>query len=120
MGKKIYWEVYRKNGFDVDEKWYKHELEKVVENDSWKMLWDVTIQTDHAIEARRPGMVIIDKIKNECKIIGFTYPFDSRIEEGERYDERSIEKNMGYASESDCSRSRCIGNNNKQIKAAVE
>ena len=48
----IHWEVCRKNGFDVDEKCYKHEPEKVVENDSCKMLWDVTIQTDHVIEAR--------------------------------------------------------------------
>ena len=84
----IHWEICRKNGFDVDEKCYKHEPEKVVENDSCKMLWDVTIQTDHVIEARRPDMVVIDKIKNECKIIDFALIFDSRIEEGERYDER--------------------------------
>ena len=24
--------------FDVNEKWYKHETKKVVENDSWKIL----------------------------------------------------------------------------------
>ena len=36
------------------------------------------------IEARRPDMVIIDKTKNECKIIDFAYPFDSRIEEREK------------------------------------
>ena len=34
VGRKIHREVYRKVGFDVSEKWYKHELEKVVENDS--------------------------------------------------------------------------------------
>ena len=37
-----------------------------MENDSWKIFWDVTIQTDQVIEARRPDMVIIDKTKNEC------------------------------------------------------
>ena len=36
-------------------------------NDSWKILWDFIIQTDHFIEAGRPDMVIIDKIKNEWK-----------------------------------------------------
>ena len=71
MGRKINWDVCRKIGFDVNEKWYKHEPEKVVENDFWKILWDVTIQTDHATEARRPDMAIIDKAKNECKIIDF-------------------------------------------------
>ena len=48
---------------------------------SWKILWDFTTQIDHAIEARRPHMVIIDNTKNECKIIDFACPFDSRIEE---------------------------------------
>ena len=84
MGRKIHWEVCRKTDFDVNEKWYKHEPEKVVENDSWKILWYFTIQTDHVIEARRPDMVIIDKTKNECKIIYFTCPFDGRIEEREK------------------------------------
>ena len=37
VGRKIHWEVCRKMVFDVNEKWYKHEPEKVVENDSWKM-----------------------------------------------------------------------------------
>ena len=61
MGRKIHWEVCRKTGFDVIEKWYKHEPEEMVENDSWKILWDVTLQTDYVHEARRPDMVIIDK-----------------------------------------------------------
>ena len=77
-------EVCRKIGLDLNEKWYKHEPEKVVENDSWKILWDFTIQTDHVIEARRPDIVIIDKTKNECKIIDFACPFDGRIEEREK------------------------------------
>ena len=52
-----------------------------MENDSWR-IWDFTIQTDHVIDTRSPDMVIIDKTKkNECKIIDFECPFDSRIEE---------------------------------------
>ena len=54
-----------------------------MENDSWKILWDVTIQTDHVIEARRPDMVIIDKTKNECNV-DFGCLFHSRIEEREK------------------------------------
>ena len=38
----IHWEVCRKIGFDVNEKWYGDEPEKVEENDSWKILWDFT------------------------------------------------------------------------------
>ena len=84
VGRKIHWEVWRNIGFDVNEKWYKREPEKVVENDPWKILWDFTIQTDHVIEARRPDMVIIDKTKTDCKVIDFACPFDSRIEEREK------------------------------------
>ena len=61
VGREIHWEICRKIVFDVHEKWYKHEPEKVLENDSWKILWDFTIQTDHVIGARIPVMVIIDK-----------------------------------------------------------
>ena len=43
--RKILWEVCTEICFDVNEKWYKHEPEKVVENESWKILWDFTIQT---------------------------------------------------------------------------
>ena len=55
-----------------------------MENNSWKILWHVTIQTDHVIKARRPDMVIIDKTKNECKIIDFACLFGGRIEEREK------------------------------------
>ena len=55
-----------------------------MENDSLKMLWDVTILIDHVIEERRPDMVITDKVKNESKIIHFECPFDSKIEEREK------------------------------------
>ena len=54
----------------MNDKWYKNEPEKAVEDDCWKILWDVTIQTD-IIEIRRPDMVRINKVKNECKIIDF-------------------------------------------------
>ena len=83
MGRKIHWKACRKNGFDVNEKWYKHKPEKVVENDSWKILWDFTIQTDHVIGARRLDMVIIDKTKSECRIIDFACLYDSIIQEME-------------------------------------
>ena len=43
------------------------------------------MQTDHVIDARRPDIVIIDKTKNECKIIDFACPFHRRIEEREEY-----------------------------------
>ena len=41
------------------------------------------IQTDHAMEAQRPDLVVVDKDRS-CKIIDFAVPGDSRIEENEK------------------------------------
>ena len=46
-------------------------------------MWDFSIQTDHVTEARRLDLVVVDK-KRTCKIIDFTVPGDSRIENKEK------------------------------------
>ena len=84
VGRKTHWEVCRKIGLDVNEKWYKPEPEKVVENDSWKILWDFTIQTDHVIEARRPDMVIIDKLKMSAKLLTLHAPLTAELKRGRK------------------------------------
>ena len=43
-----------------------------------------SIQTDHFIEAWRPDLVVVDKKERSCKIIDFSVPGDSRIEENEK------------------------------------
>ena len=58
---------------------YEHELESVVENKNLKILWDFTIQCDHMIEPRRPGIVVIDKVKKETMIIDVAIPVDTRV-----------------------------------------
>ena len=47
-------------------------------------MWDFSIQTDHVIEAWRTDLVVVDKKMRTCKIIDFTVPEDSRIEEKEK------------------------------------
>ena len=71
-------------GVNVSEKWYNHEPESVVENDTCKVLWDFTIQTDHVIEARRPDLILIKKEENNCIIVDFAIPYDTRIEQKEK------------------------------------
>ena len=60
----------------------------VLENDSHKLLWDFNIQTDHLIPARRPDLIIINKRKRICKIVGFAVLAEHRInlKEGEKKD----------------------------------
>ena len=40
-----------------------HKSESVQENETNKILWDLEIQTDHLILARRPDQVIINNKK---------------------------------------------------------
>ena len=61
VAKKIHWELCKKNGLEHREKWYEHNPEGVAENEGVKVLWDMNMQCDNVIEARRPDIVIIDK-----------------------------------------------------------
>ena len=47
-------------------KWYEHEPDSVNENGEVKLLWDVNIQCDHVIEAKRPYIVILNKQERKC------------------------------------------------------
>ena len=60
-------------------KWYMPNPEAVLENDSHEFLWDLNIQTNHLISARRPDLIIINKKKRIGKIVEFAVPADHRI-----------------------------------------
>ena len=59
--KKVHWDFCKKNGLEHTEKWYKHVPVGVVENEEVKFLWDIFVQCDNVIEARRPDIIVIDK-----------------------------------------------------------
>ena len=81
VGKLIHWETCKKSKFNHTNKWYMHNPEPVLENDTHKLLWDFDIQTDHLISARRPDLIIINKKKKKriCKIVDFAVQADHRI-----------------------------------------
>ena len=58
-----------------------HNPAPVLENYTHKLLWDLNIQTDHLIPARRSDLIIINKKKKKknCKIDDFAVPADHRI-----------------------------------------
>ena len=60
-----------------------HNPTPVLENNTYKLLWDFDIHEDHQISARRPDLIIINnkkkKEKRNCKIVDFTVPADLRI-----------------------------------------
>ena len=63
-GKVIHWELCKKLKFYHTNKWYMHNPESVLENETHKLVWDFEIQTDHLISARRSEQVIINKKEN--------------------------------------------------------
>ena len=53
-----------------------------MENERCKIPWDMTIQCDHVIEARRPD-VVVEKESNKAIIVDITSPWDHRVYEKE-------------------------------------
>ena len=84
VAKKVHWDIYKKNGLEHSEKWYEHATEGAVENEEIKVLWDINIQCDNLIEARRHDLIVIDKKEQKGIIIDIAVPADVRIEEKEK------------------------------------
>ena len=45
-----------------------------MESERCKILWDMTIQCDHVIEARRPDIVVVEKESNNSVIVDIASP----------------------------------------------
>ena len=54
-----------------------------MEDDDVKLIWDINIQCDNVIEARRPDLILVDKKAKSCVIIDVAIPGDCRIREKE-------------------------------------
>ena len=65
------------------EKWHGH-APGVVENEELKILWDVMIQGDREINARKPDIVVVSKNERSCAIIDIAIPGDIRVSEKEK------------------------------------
>ena len=67
MGKTVHWDICRKKGFNVPEKWYEQKPLPCTKNELFKILWDFDIQADHIIELRIPDMIIVNKTNKKPK-----------------------------------------------------
>ena len=86
MARKIHWDLYKRRGLECCEKWHEHKPEGVVENDCFRLLWDMNIQCDNEIGAQRPDLIIIDKKEHTIKaiIIDIAVPADVNVEDKEK------------------------------------
>ena len=80
----VHWKLCGKYNLKRSEKWYKHAPEGVVENEEVKILWDVMIQCDREIKARKPDIVVVNKNERSCAIIDIAIPGDIRVSEKEK------------------------------------
>ena len=60
------------------EKWDEH-ISGVVKNDDVKILWDVMIQCDREIKAKKPHIVVVNKNERVCATIDIAIPGDVRV-----------------------------------------
>ena len=77
-------------------RWYDHQPRAVEENDSTKILWNFSIQTDHTIAHNKPDIVIVNKRTNEATIIDVAIPNDhnlarKRLDKLRAYTDLSVE-----------------------------
>ena len=57
----VHWKLRGKYNLKRSDKWYEHAPQGVVENEEVKILWDVVIQCDREIKARKPDIVLVNK-----------------------------------------------------------
>ena len=79
----VHWELCRKYKLPAKEKWYEHQPDKVLENNTVKPLWDFKIKTDRVLEHINRGILIVEKGKETCVVIDIACPFHTRIKEKE-------------------------------------
>ena len=77
----IHWKLCEKYNLKRSKKWYEHAPKGVGENEEVKILWDVMIQCDRKIKARKPDIVAVNKNERSCAIIDKAIPGDIRVSE---------------------------------------
>ena len=83
VAKLVHSKLCERHNLERKEKWYVHCPEGVVEDDDAKLIWDIYIQCDNVMEARRPDLILVDKKAKSCVIIDVAVPGDCRIREKE-------------------------------------
>ena len=63
----IHWKLCERFMFERPEQGHEHNPETVSENATYKLLWDMNIQCDHVIEARRSNVAIIDNVEKSLQ-----------------------------------------------------
>ena len=75
----LHWRISKHYHFPAAYKWYEHKPEKVTENETATILWDMPVNTDKEIKANRPDIIIKDKKEKICIMIGMSIPSERNV-----------------------------------------
>ena len=73
VAKLVHWELAKKGGFEINDKWWEHCPLPVLHNNSMKLLWDFTVQTDKHLTHNRPDIICLDFTMNCCFLLMLLY-----------------------------------------------
>ena len=80
----VQWNLRGKSNLKKSEKWYEHAPEGVAENGEVNILWNVMIQCDREVNARKPEMVVVNKNGRSCAITDIAVSGDIKVSEKEK------------------------------------
>ena len=79
----VHWMLCGRYDLRRADKWYEHYPKGTLESESVKILWDMTINWDHYIEARSPDILIVEKSSRIALIIDIASSADCNVGEKE-------------------------------------
>jgi len=77
----LHWNLCKKYHLPAAEKWWEHKVEKVLQNEEAKILWDFKIQTDKHLAHNIPDITVVEK--KQVWLVDVAIPGDSRIQQKE-------------------------------------
>ena len=77
----LHWNLCRKYNLQTADKWWEHKVDKVLQKEDVKILWDFKIRTDKHLAHDIPDISVVEK--KRVWIIDVAIPGDGRIKEKE-------------------------------------
>ena len=77
----LHWNLCQKYHLPASEKWWEHNVEKMLQNEEVKILWDFKIQTDKHLAHKISDLTVVKK--KQAWLIDVAIPGDSRINQKE-------------------------------------
>ena len=72
----LHWSICKDHGIEITDKWYQHETVMHSKDNNITPSWDMSVNTDRAITANRPDIVVNDSVNSPYKLIDKTVPSD--------------------------------------------